>query len=96
MIIGSDAFRTLGTWHRAEELVQSCLFLQVPRPGAPFSREVTINGRAIPVQTEWVDMPELAVSSTWIRARLREGQALRYLLPRPVLAYIRDNRLYKS
>jgi nicotinate-nucleotide adenylyltransferase len=36
----------------------------------------------------------LPISSSEIRRRIREGRAVRYLLPDAVLAYIRDNNLY--
>jgi len=38
----------------------------------------------------------LNVSSTVIRALLRQGASIRYLVPEPVAAYITENRLYKD
>lgn len=35
-IIGLDAFLELGSWRRAEDLLQSCHFIVVSRPGARF------------------------------------------------------------
>jgi nicotinate-nucleotide adenylyltransferase len=41
-----------------------------------------------------VDNAVLPISSSDIRRRIREGRAVRYLLPDSVLAYIRDHALY--
>jgi nicotinate-nucleotide adenylyltransferase len=43
-----------------------------------------------------VDIPPLEISATAIRAALREGRSVRYLLPDAVLDYIGRNRLYKD
>lgn len=33
LLVGADAFAEIGTWHRHEELLDSCDFLLLPRPG---------------------------------------------------------------
>lgn len=43
-----------------------------------------------------VDIPALDISATAIRAALREGRSVRYLLPDAVLDYIDRNHLYKD
>ena len=43
-----------------------------------------------------IDIPPLEISATAIRAALREGRSVRYLLPDAVLDYIDRNRLYKD
>jgi nicotinate-nucleotide adenylyltransferase len=34
-LVGADAFREIGTWHRYVELLGACDFLLLPRPGIP-------------------------------------------------------------
>jgi nicotinate-nucleotide adenylyltransferase len=34
-LIGADAFSEIATWHRHAELLESCDFLLLPRPGTP-------------------------------------------------------------
>ncbi len=41
-----------------------------------------------------VDGVQVAVSSTLVRRRLADGSSVRYLVPPPVIAYARANRLY--
>jgi nicotinate-nucleotide adenylyltransferase len=42
-----------------------------------------------------VSMTGLDISATFVRHALHAGSSVRYLLPEPVLAYIRSHRLYR-
>jgi nicotinate-nucleotide adenylyltransferase len=44
----------------------------------------------------WIDAPPLALSSSDLRRRIREGLPLRYLVPPSVEAYIREHHLYEA
>ena len=45
-------------------------------------------------RTHWLDVPLLAISASDLRRRVRQGLPLRYLVPPPVEAYIRQHQLY--
>lgn len=100
-IIGADALRGLTTWHQAKTLVEKAHFLQAPRPDCEPVSAVSFEGAEhdlLPLSTSMIDMPMLAISSTWIRQALKESrahqEALRYFLPEPVRRFIEDNELY--
>jgi len=100
-IIGTDALRGLTTWHKAKSLVEKALFLQAPRPHCEPVRALSFEGPdqdLLSLNTSMIDMPMLAISSTWIRQILKEKreqqEALRYFLPEPVRRFIEDNGLY--
>jgi nicotinate-nucleotide adenylyltransferase len=80
LVIGADLERELPSWHGAEELRQLCRFIVVGRTGFPGGR-----GPAMP-----------AISSSEVRQRLRTGQPADMLVPRAVLDYIRERKLYEE
>lgn len=84
-IIGGDEVAYLNTWYRIDDLLHLVKFVGVNRPGQ--SRE-----SAYPVL--WVDVPNLAISSTDIRQRITQHKSVRYLVPDLVAAYIVENGLY--
>ena len=98
MIIGSDALAGLASWREPEALIELACFFQAPRPGIDWVDSIELNGRAVQLNTRRIEMPELALSSSWIRENLRTTPdaiaGLRYFLAEPVRRYIQDNRLY--
>lgn len=89
LIVGSDTFPEIATWHEGRSLLERCRFAVVTRPGAPPATGGAAN-------VEVVDGPALAVSATEVRRRLRERRSVRYLLPPAVADYIAKRKLYAS
>ncbi|HGX3169893.1 TPA: nicotinate-nicotinamide nucleotide adenylyltransferase, partial [Enterococcus faecalis] len=44
----------------------------------------------------WVDVPQMAISSTLIRQKVKSGCSTRYLLPENVINYIQEKGLYQD
>lgn len=88
-IVGDDAAAGITTWERHEEVRERSTLVVVDRPGAPVS---------LPEEFGWVhvEVPRLEVSSTDLRARVRDGRPLDYLLTDPVLQIVRDRQLYRD
>lgn len=84
-IIGGDSVEGLPTWHRIDELVQVVRFIGISRPG--FKNET-------PYPVLMIDSPEILLSSTMLRERLREGRTVSFLMPENVADFIRKERLY--
>jgi nicotinate-nucleotide adenylyltransferase len=91
LILGSDAAVRLPSWRLSEEVIRLAEVAVVPRPG--FSRDDV--GRVIE-RFQWLDGPELDLSGTMLRGRIREGRSVRYLVPHSVDTYIKDNGLYRD
>jgi nicotinate-nucleotide adenylyltransferase len=85
-VIGDDLVAGFPTWKNVDELVRIVDLIVARR---------TLAG---PVQLAYphrtVTNTVLPISSSEIRRRIGVGRAVRFLLPDPVLAYIRDNKLY--
>lgn len=96
-IVGGDEMNTILTWHRISELFALCRFAAARRQGAPLSLlEVRERlGEEVLARIHSVQAPELEISSTDIRRRLREGRSIRYLVPEKVEAYICKEGLYQ-
>lgn len=95
LIIGADALRDLGSWHRPDLLAERVLFVQGARADLPPVERIWISGREVPLRTKGVDMPLIGISSTEIRERIRQGRSIRFLVPPKVADYISWNSLYR-
>jgi nicotinate-nucleotide adenylyltransferase len=92
-ITGADAILEILTWKDPDEMLGMARFVAVTRPGSDLAglRELGIADRVTSLE-----IPALAISSTDIRARVRAGRPIRYLVPAPVERYIREHRLYTT
>jgi nicotinate-nucleotide adenylyltransferase len=98
-IIGADTLPELRTWHRANELVQVVQFVTAARPGwcAPSVNELSSwagQAAAEALMRHCCPTPDIQISATDIRARVRDGRPIRYFLPENVRSYISDKSLY--
>ena len=94
-IIGADAVHEILSWKDAEELLQICRFIVVPRPGyhSPQAHMDKLT-KTMGARFTWLQAPLTDISSTQIRDCLRKGQPICNHVPKPVEDYIRANGLY--
>lgn len=100
-ITGLDAIHQIlrGEWHQTEELLQLCEFIAASRPGYTLNHEDWQNsaiGREYRHRIHLLEIPTLAISSTEIRWRVRNGKSIRYLVPEAVEQYILKHGLYRE
>ena len=106
LILGSDQFRNLATWHRWRELLDHAHLAVTTR------ERVTLENLPLEIDALLADhgaqtladapagtivtftMPPVAVSATGIRRQLSRGEEPVGLLPAGVIDYIRANQLY--
>ncbi|WP_018085561.1 nicotinate-nucleotide adenylyltransferase [Desulfurispora thermophila] len=98
-ITGADAVLEILSWHRVTELLQNCTFIAATRPGYQLG-QLRHNLSALPEvllrRILTMEVPALAISSTDIRQRVREGRPVKYLLPEAVEDYIYRQALYQG
>ena len=85
-IIGADMVDYLPKWHRIDELVEIVQFVGVQRPRYKA-------GTSYPVI--WVDVPLMDISSSMVRDLVAKGRTPNFMLPKPVLDYIKKEGLYQ-
>lgn len=97
-LIGADTLCALHTWRRPEDVIRLCTLLVARRPGEDEQalEESARIWRARGARIEYLPAAPMDISSTEIRARLRDGRPLDGLVPAQVEAYIREHGLYKS
>ncbi len=92
-ITGADAVMEIFSWKDPEEALELAHFIAATRPGFDIARfQAETPGR--PPDVAVMTVPALAISSTDIRARVREGRPIRYLVPEGVKTYIEKAELY--
>ena len=108
MIMGMDAYLSLPSWHRWDELLDLCHIIVVQRPGFVMSvsdpmYHFTEQHKVDQVEELFAspcgrvivhELTPLGISATQIRQTLSAGKSPRYLMPDAVWQYIQDNRLY--
>jgi nicotinate-nucleotide adenylyltransferase len=95
LILGGDQAAALASWHEPEQVLERATV-------AVFER-VSWGRNAIGIKigrlpgarrVRYLDMPQIQVSSSAIRRRVREGLPIRYLVPDRVAEYIETKGLY--
>ena len=88
LVVGADLVPELGSWHRHEDLRRLVTLAVVSRPTG-----------AVPTvppgwRAEWIDGPQVPVSSSEVRELLAAGRPVDGLVPDAVIRCIRRRGLY--
>lgn len=98
-ITGADAILEIITWKNVEELLETVTFIAATRPGYNLHElKNRLNkklGKHLMDKIIPIEVPAMAISSTDIRNRLKEGRSIKYLLPESVENFIQKNDLYR-
>ena len=93
-ITGAYAMLEIFDWKDADQALSLAHFIAATRPGYDLDRfEAKASTRHPNVSV--MNIPALAISSTDVRTRVREGRPIRYLVPEGVKTYIDKARLYR-
>lgn len=97
-ISGADAILDILTWRKVDEVLKYCTFIAATRPGytsEQLERKVkevkNLYGKEIFI----LEVTGMAISSTDIRKKVKNGQSIKYLVPEAVEYYIIKNNLYR-
>lgn len=98
-IIGADSLADLITWRQVRELVDECRIVAAARPGWEqidwnAYAGVLTDAQIAELRAGVIHTPQIDVSSTEIRHRIKSGLSIRFLVPEVVREYISDHGLY--
>lgn len=103
-ITGADAILEILKWKETDEILKLCRFIAATRPGYDIAkiedlkRKISSELNLTSEEQDYIysmEIPALAISSTDIRRRIREGKPINYLLPEGVCNYLLKYKLYK-
>jgi nicotinate-nucleotide adenylyltransferase len=95
LTLGADAARDVPHWHRVEDLLERARFVLVNRTRVPQLDEAEMRTLGFdPARTRLIHVDSPPVSATEIRRRFAAGESVDDMVPSPVAAFIRTNRLY--
>ncbi len=111
-IVGMDAFLEIETWKEYKRLFDYAHFVVINRPGVSdgaldtflsslgvdFMRQNDHNRFAAPSGNllTYKKVTLMDISSTGIRDKVSKGKSIRFLVPEPVMAYIKTKGLYTA
>ena len=90
LIIGSDNVAQMSTWHDPLGIVDQCTVVA----GKRLAKDNEVDP-ALVARMRFIDTPLIELSSTHIRQRLRDGLAVRGMIPDAVERYVLEKGLYK-
>jgi nicotinate-nucleotide adenylyltransferase len=86
-LLGADNVIEMEGWHEPERIFEMARVAAVNRPGfVPEGRFVS--------KVDYFEMPEVDISSTMVREKIRHGESIAGLVPIEVEEYISRNNLY--
>ena len=91
IIMGADAFQDFHLWKEPDAIVQLASVAVAKRPGVELQLDVHPYGKFV----KEFPIPQIDISSTEIRERIRQGKSIQYLVPWTVQTCIEAERLYR-
>ncbi len=97
-IIGADTLFNILSWKNVEEIFKICAFVVVFRPS--YAKEKVLEQiqwlkKNFTIEIESVDLPQVDVSSSYIRESFKEDKMIKYFIPKSVEEYMIANKLYR-
>jgi len=96
-VMGADAAVGLEEWRNPERILELARLGVAERQGVERSAvEAVLERLGGAGRAEFLDMPQVEVSSTMVRERVASGRPIRYLVPDAVAELIGDRGLYSG
>ncbi len=97
LILGGDTFKQIETWYKSEEIFKSCVLLAAVRDNMnieDMDQQRRYLHDKYGADIRILQFRNLDLSSTDIRARMKTGRSVRYLLPDAVIEFACLKNIY--
>lgn len=97
-IIGEDSFYSIESWREPKIIFENCVLVVAPRDHEPDEKLVAIRmhlEETYGAKIELLDAPDIDISSSMIRERIKKGKSIRYYVPEAVEKIIYEHGYYR-
>lgn len=97
LIVGSDTLFQMEKWYKPQEIFQMATILSSRRniPNAELEEQMDYLRSKFGAKIVNLYMPNIDISSTDLRDKVRHDMSVRYFTPDFVIEYIKEHQLYK-
>ena len=97
LIVGSDTLFQMEKWYKPQEIFQLATILSSRRniPNAELEEQMDYLRSKYGAKIVNLYMPNIDISSTDIRDKVKHDMSVKYFTPDSVIAYIKEHKLYK-
>lgn len=98
-IFGADCLFGIENWREPGRIFDACEIIAAVREDFEVSRmqeQIALLRNKYNARIRFLSFRELAISSTEIRERVRDGKTIRYMVPQEVLRYIEEKGFYRA
>jgi nicotinate-nucleotide adenylyltransferase len=93
-LMGADIASSIEQWREPARVLELAGLGIAARSGTVLDQVVVALERG-GARWEVIGMPEIGISSTWVRRRVAQGRPIRHLVPDAVVDYIAERGLYR-
>jgi nicotinate-nucleotide adenylyltransferase len=94
-LMGADIASSIEQWREPARVLALAGLGIAARAGTVLDEVEAALERLGGARWEVIGMPEIGISSTWVRRRVAQGRPIRHLVPDPVVDYIGERALYR-
>ena len=98
-IIGEDSIYNIETWYEPQMIFENCVLIVAPRGHEPDVKLVDMKehlAKAYGARIELLNTPDIDISSSMIRERLKNGGSIKYYVPDKVASIIAEKRFFSQ
>ena len=95
-IIGADSLHNITSWVKPRLIMEMCTFLVYSRKGYDMEKDLSELKKEYYLKAQFIDAPELDISSSEIRKMIEEGKDVSELMPPKAFDFISRTMLYKK